>query len=173
MGDASIAAACGAVVARLTAQLAERDRVQREAEGTPIPQPERVPERLGKEPLTAAVSRALVEAKVPGRMESVDCAEYPCIVFGRLESDEEDFERVERAKALVPYGGDILTTLLWAATDERYQQQRAPGAPSRERALFAMAFYLQEDRARLGDDLDRRIRVRTAELWNVLRPDDE
>ena len=88
----------------------------------------------------------------------------PCIVFGRLEGDEEDMEKIERAEALHSYEGDILSLLFWATSVDD------PSAVPHETGLFALAYYTDADRHEHGDALDRRIRARVMEYWNTDRP---
>lgn len=69
-----------------------------------------------------------------------------------------------------------MTILLWTATDEvaRDAARREGGdAAGLEQSLFAAALYPTTDKASLGDNLDRRIRSRTAELWNTTATSDE
>jgi hypothetical protein len=133
--------------------------------------PKEVPSRFSQDALTTTLTHAFKQSKVPGRVETIDCAEYPCILYGRIAGDENNLERVERAKAFSAYDADILTLLSWGATDEHGAKPADEGQP--ERLLFALTLYSRQDKAKYGDNLDRRIRVRTAELWNALRPDDE
>lgn len=98
-------------------------------------------------------------------IEATDCAEHPCIVFGRLDGDEEDMEKIERSPSLSPYADDVLTLLFWAATVEEGIDARAP-----ETGLFALAFCSAEERQARGEELDRRIRARVMEYWNTDRP---
>jgi len=149
---------------RLRAELADLRDEQREVMGEPIEAPADLEPRFGGASMSGAIQNALVQANVPGAVESTDCSEHPCIVFGRLEGDEEDMEEVERAAALSVYDGDVLTLLFWATSVEE------PGATPTETGLFALAFYSFEDRAARGEELDRRIRARTMEFWNHDRP---
>lgn len=164
-------AACASEVAacreRATAEAKQRAFV----EGTPVAMPAELPPRFSQDALTSTLARAFKQSKVPGRVETIDCGEYPCILYGRILGDENNLERIERAKAFANYDADILTLLSWGATDEHGAKPADEGQP--ERLLFAIALYSRQDKARLGDNLDRRIRVRTADLWNALRPDDE
>lgn len=141
----------------------EADR--RELLGTPIRREhgDSDAERFRGPNLSASLRAALTEEDVAGDVEGVDCSEFPCIVFARLEGDEEDVEELERSEALAPYASDVLTLLLWAVSADGDD-----GPP--ETALIAMAFYAVEDRAAQGDALDRRIRARVLEVWNTQRP---
>lgn len=139
-------------------------------DGTPIKTPADVPERFSQGALTSALTLAFKQTRVPGRIETVDCAEYPCIIYGRIQGEEEQLDRLERSRALLPYRSDLQVALLWTTTDETGQRA---GQELPELMLFAIAVYSKQDRARYGFELDRRIRVRTADLWNALRPDDD
>lgn len=151
--------------ARLVREIeaARADRV--EHEGEPIPMPEALPPRFEGASVRAALERAIAEARVEGRLEELDCSEYPCIAFGRLRGDEEDAERIERSRALSPYRDDVLTLLFWAVTDDA-----APHDRPRETGLFALAFFERAERERLGDRLDLRLRARAVDLWATMRP---
>jgi hypothetical protein len=158
-------AACTVERARLASEIAAQRADEREERGEPIAVPDALPPRFRADGVRSAVSRALEEARAGGRIEEVDCSEYPCIAFGRLRGDEEDMERVERAQALAPYRDDVLTMLFWAQSDDS-----APRDQPRETGLFALAFYTAAERASHGEAIDRRVRIRTAELWNTVRP---
>jgi hypothetical protein len=164
---------CPAELVALRARLATEEHRRVEVEGTPIPEPQQVKERFTQASLTSAVTAAFRESGVPGRLETTDCQEYPCIVYGRILGDERHMERLERSQALAAYEGDILTLLYWAATDEAVRERTRPGDDRPERALFALALYPRGSRSAFGDNLDKRIRSRTADLWNGLRPDDQ
>jgi hypothetical protein len=149
---------------RLRQELAELRDERREVMGEPVAPPADMEPRFQGTSMSGAVRGAFGEANVPGEVEATDCSEHPCIVFGRLEGDEEDMEEVERAAALSVYDGDVLTLLFWATSVEE------PGATPAETGLFALAFYSFEDRASRGEELDHRIRARTMEYWNHDRP---
>lgn len=153
-------------LAALRREHAELRDEHTELVGEPLPQPSDVEPRFSGPSLTASVGQAIGQAGVEGKVEHVDCSEYPCITFGRLAGDEEEMEEIERAAALSPYDADVLTLLFWAASADSSQ---APGA--KETGLFALAFYTQDDRATEGAALDRRIRARTVEYWNTDKPD--
>lgn len=150
---------------RLRAELASLREERKELMGEPVSAPAELPSRLQGPALSGAVSQALTQEEVGGGVEAVDCSEHPCIVFGRLEGDEEDMEEVERAPALKVYDDDVLSLLFWATSVEE-----AKGEKVRETGLFALAFYSPQERAERGEALERRIRARVMEYWNHDRP---
>lgn len=135
--------------------------------GKPVKPPKETAERFSGPAVSRAVSDGIKQTGVVGDVEGVDCSEFPCIVFARLAGDEEDIEEIERSAALDAYDGDVLTLLLWATT---VSEDARTHATARETGLFALAYYDFDDRAELGEDLDRRIRARVLEVWNAERP---
>ncbi|MEM6289699.1 MAG: hypothetical protein AAGA54_00495 [Myxococcota bacterium] len=132
--------------------------------GEPIEQRGTPEARFTSAALSTGVSSALDQSGVAGSVEATDCSEHPCIVFGRLEGDEADMEKVERAEALHAYDGDVLSLLFWATSVDD------PAAPARETGLFALAYFTDADRQEFGEALDRRIRARVMEYWNTDAP---
>lgn len=169
---ASSDATCSERLYALEQRVRSEELDRQQSEGQPIKKPPAdLPERFSQGALTAAMTLALRQGRIPGRVETIDCAEYPCILYGRIKGDEDNLERIERAAAFKPYRADLMTMLSWTLTDQAFKRSAEEERP--ERMLFAVAFYTREDRTRLGDNLDRRIRVRAADLWNAIRPDDE
>jgi hypothetical protein len=152
-------------IRRLQAELADLRAERLELLGSPIEPPSSSAPRFAGSALSSAVRDAMGSESVPGDIEATDCAEHPCIVFGRLDGDEEDMEEIERSPSLAPYADDVLTLLFWATTVEEGVDARAP-----ETGLFALAFYSAEERESRGEELDRRIRARVMEYWNTDRP---
>ena len=66
-------------------------------------------------------------------------------------------EKLEGAKALAAYEGDIMTVLLWAATDEAAREGAVAFLPCRHEQSRGQALPVAEN-------ADRRLRSRTAEL---------
>lgn len=164
-GDELGAAGDAKTVAELRAEVSALRQERLELMGAPIPAPSRSPERFGGDSLSSAVNSALADEGVGGEVEATDCSEHPCILFGRLEGDEEDMEEVERSPALEAYQDDVLTLLFWATSVEDEANANMP-----ETGLFALAFYSVDERRERGEQLDQRIRARVMEYWNTDRP---
>ncbi len=167
---AAVAQTCTQELVDCRGQAATVLQQLRQQDGAPIARPAELLERCSLATLTTAFTQAVRQSKVPARLETVDCAEFPCIVYGRIFGDEEWMERIERAKVLNPYDVDVMTTLLWTSTAA---EQLRGSTGSRERTLVAVALYSREQLAKQGGNLDKRIRTRTVDLWNILHPDDE
>jgi cation diffusion facilitator CzcD-associated flavoprotein CzcO len=163
-------ASCQEELEAVRAQLVDIERRRRELDGDPIPAREDVPPRFRESGLVQTFNRAFQQTKIDGRVESVDCTEHPCILFGRLRGDEELVAKLEDSKPFQSYDEDIGVMLTWASGDRHHGGGAKPGL-AREKppeiSLFAFAFYSHEDRERLGEAIDRRVRVRTAEYWNA------
>ena len=112
-------------------ELKHRDELRTVREGTPVPQPTAAPlSRFTPKSMRDAVALAFTQSKVPGGVQGIDCAEYPCIIFGRIRGAEDQMEKLEEAGALAAYEEDILTVLLWTATDEtsrKFEPQNRTG----------------------------------------------
>lgn len=167
---------CKAELVRIEGQLSELEREKKAMHGEPIAPRTNVAARFGEKPLLSAMQGAFKATGIAGRIDTVDCTEFPCIVFGRVNGDEEMVAKLEDAKPLEVYDQDIGVMLTWSSGDQslghgasKTQQRQKP----QEVSLFAFAFYTAGDKAQYGDSLDRRIRSRTADLWNALRPDDQ
>ncbi len=155
----------------------DNEATRTEKEGTPIPtRPTPTAPRFASTSMTGALQAAFTSTNIPGRVDGVDCAEYPCIVFGRIRGAEDQMAKLEHSKSLAVYEEDILTVLLWSATDEEAKnaaETRHESDDGLEQSLYAVALYPRADKQQMGDNLDRRIRSRTAELWNGMSPADE
>ncbi len=161
------------------AELAAVEALRIDREGTPIPPKATtaaMAPRFGPSALTTSLQQAFQQTRVPGDVDGVDCSEFPCIAFGRIRGAEDQMERLEKAESLAVYRHDILTVLLWTSSDEPANtaaRERGNDDAAFEQSLFAVALYPTTDQALLGDNLDRRIRSRTSELWNTMAPSDE
>ena len=73
---------------RLEQRLANAEATQREAEGVPFDRPAVVPTRQTQARQMEVFKEALEALEVDGEVESVDCAELPCFVHGRLSGHD-------------------------------------------------------------------------------------
>jgi hypothetical protein len=149
--------------------IAANERRRKEAEGEPIAARADTAPRFQPAAMVQTFERAFASTKIVGRVESVDCTEHPCILFGRLQGDEEGVATLEDAEPFSAYDDDVGVMLTWASADHAHEGDRKPGVQRQkppEISLFAFAYYSHEDRERHGELIDRRIRVRTAEYWN-------
>jgi hypothetical protein len=164
----------------LDARIAEARRERDELFGAPVAAPANAPARFAATSIATSLRGALEAEGVQGEIEGVDCSEHPCIAFGRLRGDEEDVEEVDRSPALDAYRDDVLVLLLWATTARDASPapgpERAPEPPREttpeetapeETAIFALAFLPRDG---VTESLERRIRARVFEVWNVERP---
>ena len=74
--------------------------------------------RFASTSMSGALQAAFTSTSIPGSVDGVDCSEYPCIVFGRIRGAEDQMAKLEHSKSMAAYEEDILTVLLWSATDE-------------------------------------------------------
>lgn len=162
-------AACEAERLQQREVLALNERRRKELEGEPIAARVDTPARFQAAAMVQTFERAFTATKIVGKVESVDCTEHPCILFGRLQGDEEGVARLEDSEAFAAYDDDLGVMLTWASADLEHGGGTKPGLQREkppEVSLFAFAYYTRQDREQHGELIDRRIRVRTAEYWN-------
>ena len=70
--------------------------------------------RFKKEKIVKAITEALREAGVAGKITDVDCREYPCIIGGQLEGDLGPgvFKKLRNTRAWAPYAKDSAMTTM-------------------------------------------------------------
>ena len=178
VAQASEPVRCETELAKARSTLAAQAEQRVATEGTPVAplKSSDLEPRFNEGSLLSALQQAFTQSKVPGTLGGVDCSEYPCLVFGRIRGSEDFMERLERTRPFAAYEEDIMVALMWTATDEadRPRVVERGEAPERvEQTLFSIALYPRTDRARFGENLDRRIRARTSALWNTTTPFDE
>ena len=173
---AAFAQSCATRLNERETELTAVEALRVEREGTPIAPRPLAPERFASTTLATAVQDAFSQAHVPGGADGVDCSEFPCIVFGRINGTEDEMEKLEKAPSLTQYRNDILTVLLWTVSDvpaNAAAKEQGDEETNHEQSLFAVAFYPASEQMASGENLDRRIRTRTSELWNTMAPSDE
>ena len=162
--------ACETMLVELQDQLSTQEKRRQAKEGTPIEAKNDVSPRFSQKGLVDTFSRGFSMTEIDGRIESVDCTEYPCILFGRLQGDEGAVAELEDSAPFAVYDNDIGVMLTWASGDHAHGADATTGGQRQkppEVSLFSFAFYSEEDRQEYGELIDRRIRVRTAEYWNA------
>jgi hypothetical protein len=161
---------CEAALQEQTEKLATLEKRRKELEGEPLAARTDTAPRFQSAGLVQTFERGFALTGLVGKVESVDCTEHPCILFGRLQGDEEGVATLEDSAPFSAYDEDIGVMLTWASADHGHDG--APKAGLRrekppEISLFAFAYYTHEDREQHGEMIDRRIRARTAEYWNA------
>jgi hypothetical protein len=165
---------CDAQLEAARAELAVLVKRREELEGKPIPPRNDVAPRFASTGLVSTFQRGFTQSGVKGQVESVDCSEHPCILFGRLDGDEGEVAKLEDSPAFAVYDDDVGVMLTWASghgghDDDHHQKPGTGREKPAEVSLFAFAFYAVDEEAH-GEQFDRRIRTRTTEYWNASRP---
>jgi hypothetical protein len=73
------------------------------AEGSPLTAPPDLPERFKQQALFDSLTRALQRLNPKAEVTSVDCTEYPCIVYASGMSDIEMARHLKDSAELQPY----------------------------------------------------------------------
>ena len=92
--------------------LLDVERVDRD--GEPVPFPKDLPPRLTEKALLTAFTTALKDAGVEGDVSAIDCAEFPCIVWGEMKGDSATLSAsLEKSKAFAAYADDNASVRGW------------------------------------------------------------
>lgn len=148
-------------VAQLEAQLLQERAGRPGPDELPGPIPPRrdLPPRFSTEALGASVQAGLKELGKPAQVTSVDCTEFPCIVYGEGFGGFDEAQALFKASALGAYAGD--ERRVWGWTREAQGE-----APARD--FFALAFYPSGEGARTAE-LNRRMDARVIQMKDATR----
>ena len=152
-------------VAELETKLEQFQKERTLAEGTPLAKPAALPERFNDAALRENVTKALKEAGIPGDVTSVDCTEYPCIVYGKA-GKRGDMDKLEATASMKGYGADHHSTHEWGVGSKQ------PDGTSKDELYFGMALYPKVDGETEAqkDEITKRLQVRQQEMWEAMRP---
>lgn len=151
-----------AVVAAQEEELSLLDVDRRAKEGgEPRAFPADLPERFTEGPLRAAFEQAIIEAGVDASVTSIDCSEYPCMVWGRWAGDTRELDDTLKATpAFAAYADDAPRVYGWGTGD----------GPE----VFAVALTPRRAAdAPPDEELQRRIGHRARETFDVLRAEEQ
>ncbi len=139
--------------AYLKDRLEESEDFRRAAENEPIEPPEDLQERFTQEPLRHAIGDALKETGFSGEVNLVDCQEYPCIVSGKLSTQDlenpEAFNLLFNTDALQAYGKDRRQI---SVNEVEFVDQ---DGETRKEAVFSISFYEELEGTRQAAIHDR------------------
>ncbi len=150
----------------LPRQLADERGRREEPEGKPLSAPPSLDARFSQAALVEAMRTALKQT-TGGDVHSVDCTEYPCVVYGEFspaagESVDQAIKRLLMAPALAPYQRDGQNAMM------ETHPPAIPGGP--ERVLFARSYYPEEDRVNSNAEVASRFRARAQEMLGTYFP---
>ncbi len=162
--------------ALLTDTRAELERVERalaaeqamriESEGAPMPFPADLPDRFGEDALRTRVQAAFEQSGVAGEVVSIDCGEFPCVVYAELESDQEKgHEQLLESDAMAPYADDGKNVSVWGT------RTRDAEGETRHRNFVGMALMpkgVVEGEERRA--LDKRLQFRNQQAAEAFMP---
>ena len=94
--------------------LAERT----EDRGEAVPFPDDLPPRFTEGALLKAFQQGFADVGLKGEVSHIDCTEYPCIVFGKVEGDTRDLmKKLQQSPVFGGYGDDHRSVRGWAHGD--------------------------------------------------------
>jgi hypothetical protein len=153
-------------ITELREQVADEQAQRVEVEGTPVDWPADIPEKFRADALRTQLNAALKEVGYDGEVTEVDCHEYPCIVYGKINDDDgTTLEQLQETQAMAGYKNASNNTSAWGGV-----KKRADG--DHREAAFGIALYPKEqDEARRGQ-IERRLRIRHQAFWDQVKADE-
>lgn len=137
----------------------------RESAGEPLPFPKDLDPRFGERALRDAFDKAFAEVGAKGEISSIDCSEFPCIVYGEVDTREHR-EALDQAGAFAPYKADAHSVNAWSTT-----VKDKSGAPKEKHQFGVAMFPRYEDKAQ-RDAIGKRLKYRNEQVFEAMRPDD-
>lgn len=156
----------------LRAEIADERALRDETEGRPVPFPDALDDKFRGDALRQTFEAALAEADLDGEIVSVDCTEFPCIVYGDVVNDDEQaLEHLGETDAMQTYAGAGNSTSAWSRRARDDEGEPDP------RLFFGIALLPEaamKDEA-LRAEIGKRLRFRNQQAFEAFRPeiDDE
>ncbi len=130
--------------------------------GQATPWPETLPERYKQDGMQQAFNQALAAAGIDGDIKSIDCTEFPCIVFGQInngtkEQAEADFKKFDAAlRQQFPEDGHSMHESAWS------RSKKGPDGKPTTVTHFGVSVYPEDVVSKEGEGaVSKRSRFRT------------
>ncbi len=154
----------------LRAEIADERALRDETEGRPVPFPDALDDKFRGDALRQTFEAALAEADLEGEIVSVDCSEFPCIVYGDVVNDDEQaLEHLGETDAMQTYAGAGNNTSAWS------RRERDDDGETDPRLFFGVALLPEaamKDEA-LRAEIGKRLRFRNQQAFDAFRPEIE
>lgn len=149
-----------ALVDKRDEELALLDVERKDREGEPLPFPKDLPARFTEKELLSSLTTALKEAGIKGDITAIDCAEYPCMVWGEAHLDTSELtEQLAKSSAFAAYADDGKHVRGWGSGEgnsELFAITLTPRDPNRS----------DEEKAQL----DKRTQARAEAAFEANKP---
>lgn len=97
------------------AEVAVMQAEQVEDRGEALPFPDDLPARFTEPVLLKSFQQAFADVGMQGEVSHIDCTEYPCIVFGKVQGDTRDLmKQLQQSPAFRDYTDDQRRVSGWA-----------------------------------------------------------
>lgn len=161
-----------AQVATLRNRLREHQQAQAQQEGEPRAFPNDLPQAYREEGLRQAFEDAMREVGLPGEIRSMDCTEFPCMVYGETRTDgdkdlaDKEFRKLEEAlEKRYPGATHNSTSSVWSSG------QKDPDGVQRTRSNFGVSVYPKDTVPEAERDaLRKRMRWRSQQYMDTVLP---
>jgi len=148
-------------VADLQARLDQNEQQRLAQQGESIEAPEDLDDAYRQSELLEHFGRALEETGIAAEVNTIDCSEYPCVVYGLIK-DHEALDKLLGAPAMGAYRDASRDVSVWRS---RFRDD----GEEKEETHFGVALYPKDDEAR-GSEIGKRLRSRKRQMWEAIRP---
>ncbi len=132
----------------------------------PVDAPVGLEARFRERALLEAFRRAASDEAHDVEIASVDCTEYPCIIYGHVRDEEDVLEAFLAAPGFEAYReGAATMTFSWG--DARLPEIEEP------RRYFGAVFFPQSDEDQRREKIRGRLRFRSQQMWEAVRGEGE
>lgn len=145
----------------LEARLTDQADTLKHYIGEALPFPDDLDPIYKEDELMERFSAALEALGVDGEVSEIDCTEFPCIVYGKVQDDDgTQVGKLREAKALSPYEDAWRNSSVWSG------KAMVDGKPSQNAAF---GFALMPKGAVDEAAVQKRLRFRHQAYWNAIR----
>lgn len=150
-------------ISTLEGRLADQAALLKHYTGEALPFPDDLDPLYREEALMERFTAALEAVGADGEVTEIDCSEFPCVVYGKVNGEDgTQLDRLRSAEPLAPYKDEWGNTSIWGG------KAMVDGKPS-SNAVFGIAFMPKGsvDEGVLG----KRLRFRHQIYWEAAKAD--
>lgn len=154
----------------LRRQLDDERTLRLDTEGEPVAFPPELPDHFREPTLRRNFQAALEEAGLDGEIKSIDCSEFPCIVYGDVANpDDRALDALTETEAMKAYKDAANNTSAWGRRLDEGESEDT------RRTFFGIALmpkHTTEDPTHRSE-IGKRLRFRNEQAFEAFRPEIE
>lgn len=155
-------------VDELEAALADEKAMRKETEGEAVTFPDDLPEAFTQKALLENFTNGLTELGRDFEISSVDCSEYPCIVYGDADNEDDHlFEELALTEAMAPYREKKISNHI-----SSWGRKVVDDEGEHKRAFFGVALHPNEDDKARSQLISKRLNFRNQQAFDARRAEE-